>query len=300
MTAKRAKIFKWCILVALIGYWAGMTVWARYQAREHICTGIEVEVDGNALMDSVIRAGINEELRSYPKRIVGTQVHQLNTVEIERYLTRLNNFERVNCFISPRGALVVKVIPLVPVMRVFDGNRSYYVNKDGRQIDSNAEFFSDVPVVSGHFNKTFTPKDVLPLIRYLEKEKTLRSLLGMIEARDSKNILIVPRIRGHVINFGDTTRLKEKMHALTLFYRQVMPYKGWEEYDTISVKYKGQVVATRRDKTRLNHSEPYEEEEDLEEGTLPSEDDGQQSAETKKTEEKRNEGETKKKTESEI
>ena len=72
-----------------------------------------------------------------------------------------------------------------------------------------------------------------------------------------------------MVNFGDTTRLAEKRDALKLFYSKVMPYKGWEEYDTISVKFRGQVVATRRDKTRLNvNSEPIEEE-DLEEATLP-------------------------------
>jgi len=59
-----------------------------------------------------------------------------------------------------------------------------------------------------------------------------------------------------------------------MFYRQVMPYKGLEEYDTISVKFRGQVVATRRDKTRLNHAEEYEEEIDLEEATLPDTGDG--------------------------
>ena len=48
-----------------------------------------------------------------------------------------------------------------------------------------------------------------------------------------------------------------------------MPHKGWEQYDTISVKFRNQIVATRRDKTRLNVSEEPVEEIDLEEGTLP-------------------------------
>lgn len=259
---------KWCILGILIVYATGICVWAHNQARLHVCTGIEIEVEGPNRNDSSILHGVNEELHKYPRRIVGTPLHELNTADVERFLTRHNNFESVNCMITSRGRLVVRIVPLIPVMRVFYGDKSYYINKEGKHIVSNAEYFSDVPIVSGRFNRNFTPRDVLPLINYISGNPTLSDLVSMVEAVNSDNLILIPRIRGHVINFGDTTRLDEKRHALELFYRQVMPYKGWEEYDTISVKYRGQVVATRRDKTHLNVAEQYEEEEDLEEGTL--------------------------------
>lgn len=268
MSAGRRKILKWCILAALLVYAAGMSVWAHHEAARHVCTGIKVEVADSNQSDSVIKKGIVEELHRYNKRIVGTPLHELNTADIEKYLSRYNNFESVHCLISSRGQLVVNIVPLIPVMRVFYGGNSYYINKDGKHILSNAEFFSDVPIVTGNFHKNFTPKQLLPLVRYIEQDAVLKDLVSMIEARDAANLILVPRIRGHVINFGDTTRLDEKKQALTLFYRQVMPYKGWEEYDTISVKFRGQVVATRRDKTHLNQPEEFVEDEDLEEATL--------------------------------
>lgn len=269
MTAKGHKITKWFILGALLCYAAGMTVWAHREAKRHVCTGIEVEVEGSRAIDSVIRHGVTEELRDYPRRIVGTPLQQLSTVDVERYLSRYSNFESVNCMVSSRGKLIIKIVPLVPVMRVFFANNSYYINKDGKHIASNAEFYSDVPVVSGRFNRHFQPKAVLPLVNYVSADPMLGELVSMIVAEDKDNLILVPRIRGHVVNFGDTTRLDEKKRALMMFYRQVMPYKGWNEYDTISVKFRGQIVATRRDKTRLNHAEEYVEEEDLEEATLP-------------------------------
>lgn len=270
MTETKGKILKWTIFVLLLCYCTGMGIWAHYQAQNHVCTGIEVEVTGNAAMDSVVKAGIMAELKTYPKRIVGTRIQELDMVGLDKFLRRLNNFESVHCVISPRGKLVVLVEPLVPVMRVFFGDRSYYVNKEGKSIVSNAEFYKDVPVVTGRFTSTFTPKQVLPLVEYINKDAMLKELVTMIEAKDSHNLILIPRIKGHVINFGDTLHLDEKKKNLALFYREVMPYKGWEEYDTISVKYHGQIVATRRDKSRLNHAEEYEEEVDLEEATLPT------------------------------
>lgn len=298
MSSRGRKIAKWVILAALLVYAAGISVWANREARDHVCTGIEVDVDGISQSDSAIRRGVIEELKKYPKRIIGTQIHDLNVADIEKFIARYNNFESVNCLISSRGQLVVRIVPLIPVMRVFYGDNSYYINKDGKHITSNAEFYSEVPIVTGRFNKKFQPKAVLPLVNYIGKDPMLRELVSMIEAQDADNLILVPRIRGHVVNFGDTTRLEEKKKNLALFYRQVMPYKGWEEYDTISVKFRGQVVATRRDKTRLNESEKYQEEEDLEEGTLQDVDESKlpENA-TPAVKEKKEGGETKEKTE---
>ncbi len=113
------------------------------------------------------------------------------------------------------------------------------------------------------------PRQVLPVTRFIENDPVLSKLVGMVEASDPDNIILVPRIHGHVVNFGDTNRLEEKRRALITVYRKVMPYKGWEEYDTISVKFKGQVVATRRDKRPMEHGGIYDDDTDMEEATLP-------------------------------
>lgn len=283
MKARTSKIIKISILTLLIGYAAGIAVWANQVASKHVCTGITIEVVGNAVMDSVVRHGVQEELRHYPYKLVGMPLHGLNTADVERYLSRSNNFESVNCMVSSRGQLIIRIEPLVPVMRVFYGDNSYYINRAGKHIVSNAEFYSEVPVVTGRFSRGFSPEEILPLVNYVKKDPMLSELVSMINAESRNNLILIPRIRGHVVNFGDTTRLDEKKRMLAMFYRNVMPYKGWEEYDTISVKYRGQVVATRRDKSKLNHAEEYEEEVDLEEATLPTVAGAEQASDTKPT-----------------
>lgn len=274
MSVSKSTILKWVILLILAGYSCWMVVWGHQEAARHSCSGIEVEVSGGShgAMDSVIKRGVLQELEKYPEPIKGVPLNLLNTHKVERYLSSLSNFEGVSCMLTSRGVLHVKVTPLIPVMRVFFRDNSYYINKDGKHIQSSPEFHTDVPVVSGNFTHDFQPRDVLPLLNYIKGDRMLRDLTNMIVAEGPNDLLIVPRVRGHVVNFGDTTRLREKREALALFYRKVMPYKGWEEYDTISVKFRGQVVATRRDKSRVNHGEEDYEEVDLEEGTLPEAD----------------------------
>lgn len=266
------NILRWTILVVLLAYLGCILAWARSEADRHSCKGVTISMGEKGLSDTITVRGVKAELMKYPRRIVGAQLTSINTLDIEKYLMGLNNFESVQCFVSTNGFLNVRITPMIPEMRVFDGETSYYVNKQGKRINSNAEFFTDVPIVTGTFSKDFTPQGILPIVRFVQKDPVLKGLVAMYEASDKDNIILVPRITGHVINFGDTTRLEEKRRMLLTAYKNIIPYKGWNEYDTISVKFKGQIVATRRNKTPLYPIETFIEEEDPEDATLPTED----------------------------
>lgn len=253
----------------LLAYTTWVTVWAREEASRHTCKGVDITIDRLSSVDSLTLRGVEYELRRYRGgKIVGAPINQVNTHRLRDYLSQVSTFESVECAMGANGRLNIHIVPMIPEIRVFEGDQSYYVNKDGKQSPSDADFYVDVPVVKGHFNKTFHPRDVLPLVRFVNSDPELSHIVSMYEAAGPHDLLLVPRMGGHVINFGDTTRLPEKKRALMAMYRKVMPYKGWEEYDTISVKFKGQVVATRR----IKPSAPaaiVEEEIDLEETTLP-------------------------------
>lgn len=262
-------ILKWTLLIFLIAYAVFAAVWAHGEAMKSACKGIEIEIAHTNMADSVTKKGVMTELAGYPGKIVGNLPSSINTKEIEDYLKKFSQFENVTCNLRTDGKLIVKIEPMRPALRVFDGNRSYYINKDGKEIESKASFFVDVPVVSGHFTKDFSPAMLLSTIKFIQLDPMLSRLVGMVEANDANNIILVPRIQGHVINFGDTTRLAEKTKMLSAVYTRVMPHKGWDLYDTISVKFKGQVVATRRDKSKRDHGGIYDDGIDLEEATLP-------------------------------
>lgn len=263
------KILGWLILVVLVGYVVAAGIWAHAEAAKNTCKGIDVQIVDGFSADSVTRQGVLSEIKRFPDKIINMQIPAIDTKKLETYLRAYPQFEDVLCSFTTDGRLKVKVTPMVPEIRVFEDSASYYVNKDGKRMPSKANFYVDVPVVSGRFNKNFQPKDVLPVTRFIAKDPLLMKLIGMVYAQDDDNILLVPRIHGHVINFGDTNRLEEKRKALIAMYRQVLPYKGWEEYDTISVKFRGQVVATRRNKGSLHPQNVEFEEEDMEEATLP-------------------------------
>lgn len=264
----KKTILKWLILTALLAYAVVIGTWAYARAHEGRVSGIEIEVTGDTRNDSTIRAGIVDQLLRYDKNLVNRPLSQVNLRKLENYLRGFSNFETVECGITSQDKLRIQVVPMVPEIRVFDGDKSYYINKDGKHIAANAEFFSDVPVVSGRFGKNLRPQSVLPVTRFIAADPMLKNLVGMVEVKDADNIILIPRIRGAVINIGDTTDLPYKRRSIQAAYKQILPHRGWEMYDTLSVKFRGQIVCTRRDKSEKQHSPIADDDVDLEEASL--------------------------------
>ena len=237
------------ILLALLVALTSGILWARNRAEQQLCTAVSVDIDNADSTLFVTRQGVLDELKKLGFKLQGRPMKQIDAARIERALGQSEYLENVECVKATNGEVVIHATQLVPVMRIFDGDQSYYVNRDGKRMNATASYHADVPVVKGHFTKQFPPTRLLPLIDYVEGDSTLHALVSMYAMRDSNNVYIVPAIYGHIVNLGQVDNIPAKFAKLEAFYNNVMPQKGWLTYDTISVKWDHQVVATRRNKT---------------------------------------------------
>lgn len=167
---------------------------------------------------------------------------------LERRLDASDKIESVNANILTNGHLRLNVKPMVPVARVFNGPESYYINITGKKISAELRYHIDVPVLVGSFDSLHPAERLLPLLDHIARNADASSIVATVTQQANGDIILVPRVVGHVVNFGDTSLIADKFRRLEAFYRQVMPTVGWMHYDTLSVKWRGQLVATRRDK----------------------------------------------------
>ncbi len=242
------KYVRYILLLALLALLIGGTFWARDKGRDEVCAEVLVEIVNSEDISFVTPAYVIEELERKHIVVKNMPVWQIDVEKIEEVLSQSQYIESVQCMFVNGGTLKIKVAQIVPVMRVFDGDQSYYVNRQGKRMTAVANCNIDVPVVKGHFTKNFSPMRLLPLVQYVENDSALKALVTMYCINDTNNIILVPAVEGHVINIGNCSDFDSKFSKLKLFYKKVMPVKGWNYYDTISVKWDHQVVATRRDK----------------------------------------------------
>lgn len=222
--------------------------WANGEARREVCQRVEVIIENADSSSFITPKVIERELNRLGIHPEGQRFANINTLEIENRLGQTDFLENAECVMVHPNTLQIHVAQIVPVMRVFDDGKSYYVNGSGKRYMANAFFHADVPVFSGKFTTQFPASKLLPLARYIENNSELRNFVSMVNVADSNNVYIVPAIYGHVVNIGHPDGLDNKFAKLKEFYTKVMPEKGWMFYDTISVKFSHQVVATRRKK----------------------------------------------------
>lgn len=267
------KVTKWLILIGLIAYAVLMSAWADSAIRSRRCTGLDIDIRPAApgVPAFLKPEAVKSELGPLAGNLGDLPLWSIDTDSLERHLASVNNFEQVEVVRTSSGRLLVSVLPIIPEARVFTPTETYYINKDGKRMDASAEYFVDLPIVHGRFTDRMPAKDVLPVVRHISQDSLLRRLVTMIEYQSPTNIMLVPRIRGHVVNLGDTSDLHTKFHNLMLMYRKVLPHMGWNTYDTISLKFRGQIVATRADKRARKHSHVDDSDfEDYEEAAIPS------------------------------
>ena len=245
-------MLKYLLLVAIVALIGVGGAWAYMRYENTPCAGVSVEIVNKTATTFVTEQQIYNELRHL--KISNQPLKEINLYDIEKKLNSIDFIERSECHINTRKSnprqkvLNVKIWQIQPVMRVFDNNVSYYLNKDGKRMKSVPTYYADVPIVKAKSATNSTLLSLLPIMNYVAKDKSLSALVEMYDVSSNHDVIIVPTIYGHVINFGSPDGYESKFKKLQLFYDKVMPVKGWMTYDTIAVKWDYQVVATRRQK----------------------------------------------------
>lgn len=240
------KVILYISAVLLVAYVAYVFAVGSSFASNSRCGHLYIRIESGDSVEFVTRKFIGSELERLQINPYGKKMDSINTQRIENAFRRKDYVEDARCYKAGYNSIVLSIEPIKPVMRVFKNNRSYYMNRSGKLIASDERFFVDLPVVAGNFNDRFPPTRLLPVVDYVESKPELRNLVSMIEVKDSDNIFVVPNIAGHVVNMGNADNWDSKFRKLFRMYKEVMPVKGWDAYDTINLKWDYRIVATKR------------------------------------------------------
>lgn len=249
--AERRTIVRCLLSVAMAVYLCIVVPMAR-SAQAHRPIGVPlIELEDTLGVHFVTASDIRDILTSVYPGLDTMQRGHVNTYRLLEALLANNRIENASVNILADGSLRVHVVPMVPVARVFpyDAAPSYYVNVDGKRLPADPQHRVDVPVLCGNFTDPASVRRLLPMLATIHADAGADALVACVSLdRNTGDIIVRPNVVGHVINMGDTSIVANKLARVRSFYHNVMPVKGWNYYDTISVKWNGRVVATRRTK----------------------------------------------------
>lgn len=237
----KSGVIRCMLSVVLTVYLVMALLISNDMAAREMCRGLEVKVEHNTASRNFVTP--DEVRRLLHEWDLDNVNGPASAVDLQKIEDKLDGIDLIENAVAERLAdnrIRVTITPMIPVARIFDRNRSYYINRAGKRLTATARFRLDVPVVTGSFDSAHNPRMLLPLIERISNDSAWNAIVAqiMVEPR-THDVILVPMIRGHVINLGDTADIDDKLERVMTMYRKVLPVKGWNHYDTLSVKWGG-------------------------------------------------------------
>lgn len=256
----RKSVFMCVLSLLMVAYCCCALVVSARMSHRAVLKSVRVDLsDPKSRFVNVL--DVLHEAQLDPDTVGGILRDNFDLFALEQRLKASDKLQSANAMILSDGTLVIEATPMVPVARVFEqGKPSYYINASGKRIAAELRYHIDVPVLVGTFDSVHPASRLLPLLDYIASNPKVSALVATVTQEPDGNIILVPNIVGHVVNFGDTSMVQDKFRRLRAFYRHVAPYEGWTAYDTVAVKWRDQVVASKRNHVVPAAALPTEEE----------------------------------------
>jgi cell division protein FtsQ len=145
----------------------------------------------------------------------------------------------------------VNLTQRVPVARIFDqAGNSYYLDNADKAMPLSERYIhyttvvTNVPVLKDDSLGNSLKAQIVKVVKQVERDSFWNAQVSQIILNDDRAFELVPVLGNHKILIGDTANLEEKFENLYAFYKKVMTRIGWDKYEVLDARYKGQVVAS--------------------------------------------------------
>ena len=242
----KTKKWFWAIpLVTLIALTVVLNVKGDY--KEDLCNSIDIKIDQPEDLPLISEKNVMQWIA--PKKLLGERLDKIELSNIEQRIREKPQVKNCEMHIDLRGILTIEVEPYLPIARVLvDGAQDYYVSNDGTFFPTSTSYTARVILLSGEYfiNKTSMKDDksvnFVSFLKYVDADAFWKAQLTQVTVDNQENMLIVPLLGEHIINFGTPDEVAAKLRRLKVFYKQIYPVKKWDNFSEVSVAYANQVV----------------------------------------------------------
>lgn len=210
------------------------------------CHNLEIVVKDSLDKHFVSESDIITILKQASLNPIKERINRVNTNKIEKELLKNQMIARVEAYKTPSGMIKLEVTQKVPILRIISVRGNFYVDNEGGTMPVSPRYVAHVPLASGYIEKELAITDLYKFALFLQKDEFWNDQIDQIFVHPDGEIELVPRVGDHRIVLGTMDDFESKLANLKLFYDQAIPVVGWEKYSIISLKYKNQIVCTKK------------------------------------------------------
>lgn len=234
----------WMTLPLLVGILLVFTA-ADHEARKVPCRAIDITVDqldGMYFVDAPsLRNAIVQQFT-----LLDFPMADLPYAELHQAI--VNHHGVASCDIIPTlgGTLQIEVRQQRPIARVWTPDTCLYLDDQGRWMPLSRRYTAPVPVV--HAENREDARSAMPLLRTMDQDPFWNRFIDQISVDDG-NVHFHPRLGDLTVDLGTgqelNSRLADQLRQLKTFYRALLDSGDLRRYNTLDLRYDGQLVARK-------------------------------------------------------
>ena len=163
---------------------------------------------------------------------------------MSKILKKIPQIKDAQVYLNHNGSIDIKINQRVPILRIYDNDSNYYLDKDCEVMPISRSFTSREIIVSGDIDH-FSNDAICNLYSIIRSNDFYKSLITQIHLKKN-NVVLATRIKNFEINIGDLFFLEKKFNNLMSFYNKIIKFKGWEYYDQVNLKYIDQIICSKK------------------------------------------------------
>ena len=235
-----------------------------------LCKSIEININDKVQHDFIEESDLMERINGNDK-ILGHPLGTINISLLEKKILSNPYVATAEVYSTIDGKLQINVVQRDPIVRIITmRDEQFYIDRNGKFMPVCDHYSLPVIVASGYIFDTYAEMQIpawqgnslqtdttLPqqesimnqifsLSQYIDQDTFLNAQIEQIYVNAQQEIELIPRVGNHKIILGSTVDLEEKFHKLYIFYTRGLNKTGWNNYSTINLKYKNQVVCTKK------------------------------------------------------
>jgi cell division protein FtsQ len=201
--------------------------------------------------------------------LVDQPLHEINVFELEKALNAHPSIAKTDVAVNVNGEIVINIIQRKPIVRIINSfGESFYIDNKATLMPLASHFTARVLLVNGvipeqysQFYNLSIPQiqkdsalcaasvldDIYELAKYINSDSLLSDLVTQVYVNAEREIELYPAIGNQKIIFGKADDIAGKFEKLKIFYTEGLnSSNSWDKYSIINLKYKNQVVCTKK------------------------------------------------------
>jgi cell division protein FtsQ len=218
-----------------------------------VCKDIVVELDNLSENHFLDEADVLHLVEGSGEPVKGVGINRIKLKEIEKKLKYDKHILDAELFGDLKGNLIVNVELRRPIARIVQNDApDAYIAEDGVIMPVSEKYTARVVLISGavkqlleseDLNRTGEGKQLMAMIEFINADPFWKAQVVQLDIQKNGKVIIYPQVTGQLVEFGKPENLEVKFKKLMVFYKEILPTRGWTRYERVNLEYEGQVVA---------------------------------------------------------